>query len=352
MNAENFIPHSRPFLGDSEQVALAGVIASGRLAQGPRVELFERSLAAFVGVEGGVAVGSGTAALEVALLALGVESGDEVIMPSFVCAAPLVAARRIGAVPRIVDIEPDTYAIDPVAAKQAVSPRTGAIVVPHLFGLPADMSRLIEIGVPIIEDCAQTLGAAQEGQAVGTRGIATICSFYATKLLCTGEGGMILSDDEDLLSRARSMREYDEQPSIDAGSFNHKMTDLQAVLGLSQMERLPSFLERRGAIARRYAEALGAHQPQSPVIPDDRTHVFYRYVIRVDRPLDDLIERLGQDGVDCRRPIFRPLHQYLHLSGFPETERAFQTALSIPIYPALTPQEIEHIVKVLEEEFR
>lgn len=198
---------------------------------------------------------------------MGVVHGDEVILPSYVCAAPWLAVVRVGAQPKIVDIEPDSYAIDPAAVKKVLSVRTSAIIVPHLFGLPADLTGLQSLGVPLIEDCAQTLGATEAGRQVGTVGAVTVCSFYATKLLCTGEGGMVLSHDQSLLERARALREYDEEPVLDDRAFNYKMTDLQAALGLSQLRRFPSFLERRREIAAAYRTAFSAARLGLPVVP-------------------------------------------------------------------------------------
>jgi len=353
------IPHNRPTLGEDEANVLAGIIRSGHVVQGPRVEEFERAMAAFFGLQGGVAVNSGTSALEVALLALGVGPGDEVIMPSYVCAALYLATVRTGAEPRVVDIEPGTYAISPLMVEKAMSPRAKAIVVPHPFGLPADVPALQHFRVPIIEDCAQTLGATLRGQPVGTMGTVAICSFYATKLLCTGEGGMVLSNDRAVLDRARALREYDEAAKLDPATFNRKMTDLQAGLGLTQLSRLRSFLERRQALAAVYAQALDGAGVTLPAVPEGRTHIYYRYVIRVDlaapsrqgaKRLDTLLRRMERRGVQCRRPVFCPLHQYLGLDGFPESDRAYKTAVSVPLYPTLTDEEAARVARTLCEE--
>lgn len=353
------IPHSRPTLGEDEIQALAGVIRSGQVAQGPRVEEFERGIAAFIGVQGGVAVSSGTAALEIALLAVGVGPGDEVLLPSYVCAAPCLAAVRIGAQPRLVDIESDTYAIDPAEAAKAVSSRTRAIIVPHPFGLPADLDKLRALEIPLIEDCAQALGATIGGRQVGSLGEASVCSFYATKLLCTGEGGMVLSNDPTILEKARLLRAYDEEPKLEPTSFNHKMTDLQAALGLSQLARYRSFLDQRQALARRYHAGLSQADLALPQVSGGRTHVYYRYVVGVRRAgktprsvqtLDALLRRMERRGVQCRRPVFRPLHRYLNLDGYPETEQASRTALSLPIYPSMTEEEQVRTVQTLCEE--
>nr|MBI3612526.1 DegT/DnrJ/EryC1/StrS family aminotransferase [Nitrospirota bacterium] len=297
------ILHSRPTVGSQEVQALTAVVRAGQLAQGPRVEEFEQGMAAMLGVAGGVAVSSGTAALEVALKVLGVVPGDEVILPSYVCAAPWLAVVRVGAQPKIVDIEPDTYAIDPAEAKKALSARTRAIIVPHMFGLPADLTGLQALGVPLSEDCAQTLGATEAGRQVGAVGVVAVCSFYATKLLCTGEGGMLLSNDDVLLERARALREYDEEPILDDRAFNYKMTDLQAAIGISQLSRFRSFLERRDVIAASYRAAFSSTRLGLPVIPPGRSHIFYRFVVRVSGatgPVASMIARLEKRGLQCR----------------------------------------------------
>jgi len=346
----SIIPHSRPTIGQEEARALAEVVTSGQIAQGPLVAEFERGMAALLGVAGGVAVNSGTAALELALLALGVGQGDEVILPSYVCTAPWLAVVRVGGQPRIVDIEPATYAIDPDSARKALSPRTKAIIVPHLFGLPAELTRLEALGVPLIEDCAQTLTATQQGRQVGSVGTLTVCSFYATKLLCTGEGGMLLSKVPALLERARALREYDEEPNLNPASFNYKMTELQAAMGLSQLQRLRSFLDRRAAIAIAYQTGLASADLDLPVIPEGRSHVFYRYVAKLRGPappLDSLVAQLERQGVQCRRPVFRALHQYLGGGDYPVTDDVSNRALSLPIYPSLTDDEIARIIRTL-----
>lgn len=346
------IPHSRPTLGQEEVQALTDAVRSGHVAQGPLVAEFERGVAALIGVTGGVAVSSGTAALELALRVLDIGSGDEVILPSYVCAALWLAVTRVGARPRIVDIDPTAYAIDPDAAAKSMTARTKAIIVPHLFGLPADLTRLETLGVPLIEDCAQTLTATEQGRQVGTVGVLTVCSFYATKLLCTGEGGMLLSNDSALLERVRVLKEYDEAPTLDPASFNYKMTELQAAMGLSQLKRFRAFLDRRATIAITYQTGLASAELELPVIPEGRSHIFYRYVVKLRgtiRPIDDVIAQLERRGVQCRRPVFRPLHRYLDLEGYPATEDAGDRALSLPIYPSLTDEDVLRAINAVRE---
>lgn len=351
------VPHSRPAIETDELHAAIEILRSRRLAQGGMVEQFERGMAAYLGLVGGVAVSSGTAALEVALRALGIGPGDEVILPSYVCAAPWLAIQRVGAMPRVVDIDLETFAIDPAAARQGFTSKTKAIIVPHLFGLPADLTALERLGLPIIEDCAQTLGAMEQGRAVGSVGLLTVCSFYATKLLCTGEGGMVLSRDESLLERVRTLREYDEAPSLRSGATNVKLTDLQAAIGLAQLNRLACFLERRHWLAQEYRAALNGTELVQPIVPPDRTHVYYRFVVRLphlaDRMdgLNEVIARFEARGIQCRKPVFRSLHRYLELDGFPASEKAERTALSIPLFPSLTDEDVAQVHVALHSEW-
>lgn len=352
------IPHSRPSIGQQEIRAATDVLQSGHLAQGAVVEQFERGLAAYLGLAGGVAVNSGTMALETALRVLDIGFGDEVILPSYVCPAPWQAVQRVGAQARLVDIEPGTFQIDAEQARLAITAKTRAIIVPHLFGLPADLTALAQLGVPLIEDCAQTLGAIERGQAVGSAGVLTVCSFYANKLLCAGEGGMVLSNDSGLLERARALREYDGALSLNPQATNLKMTDLQAAVGLAQLDRLPEFLERRVTLARSYREALAGSSAILPVVPAGRSHVYYRFVIRICRrrsgsdELSECLGRLERQGVQCRKPVFRSLHRYLGLDGFPASEAAEQEALSVPLYPALTDEDVAQVCIAMRDEWR
>lgn len=347
------IPHSRPAIGQEDFRATTEVLRSGQIAQGPWVERFERGMAGFFGLQGGVAVSSGTAALELALRALRIGAGDEVIMPSYVCPAPWLATQRVGAQATLVDIDLNTFNIDPLAVCQVVSNRTRAIIIPHLFGLPADLTALERLGIALIEDCAQTLGATEQGRPVGTVGRLTVCSFYATKLLCAGEGGMVLSNEGALLERVRSLREYDGTPTLDPSSCNLKLTDLQAALGLSQLGRLSTFHERRRFLATAYREALSSKAAVCPSVPPGRTHGYYRFTIRLPHLRTDpegllgLISTLEQRGIHCRKPVFRPLHRYLDQSGFPNSDEADRTALSIPLYPGLTDDEVRQILQSL-----
>lgn len=351
------IPHSRPSIEEEDVQAATEVLRSGHVAQGAVVEQFERGMAAYLGLAGGVAVNSGTTALEVALRVLGIGPGDEVILPSYVCAAPWLAVQRVGATARLVDIELETLNLDAAAVRQALTSKTCAVIVPHLFGLPADLTALERLGVPLIEDCAQTLGATEQGRAVGSVGILTVCSFYATKLICAGEGGMVLSADPSLLERARMLREYDNASSLNPASTNLKMTDLQAAIAVAQLARVASFLERRAELAHEYVAALEGTDVVRPIVPSGRSHVYYRFVVRVSDlkqqadALNEVMARFEGYGVQCRKPVFRSLHRYLGLDGFPASEEAERTAVSVPLYPALTHDEAAQVLIALRSEW-
>lgn len=345
------IPHSRPTISEDDVQAVTEVIRSGFLAQGERVREFERHFAAFLGMREAVATSSGTAALHLALLALGVGMGDEVICPSYVCVAVLHAIRYTGATPVLADIEPQTYNLSPQSVRQSLTSRTKALIVPHLFGLPADVDELLSFGLPLIEDCAQMVGGQYHGRPVGTLGTVAIFSFYATKLLCTGEGGMVVCDAPEILARLQDLREYDERPGGHL-RFNYKMTDLQAALGLSQLARLPAFIQRRKAIAACYTAVLRELDIDPPTLPPDRDHIFFRYVVRRPEPVGPVLERFAPHGIVCRRPVFRPIHQYLEQGGFPESEAAWEHVLSVPIYPSLTEQEVDCVVAGLRAVLR
>jgi len=343
---EPFIPHSRPALGEAEAKAVAEVVRGGWIAQGRQVAVFEQAMAKLTGQAQGVAVSSGTAALYLALMALRVGTDDEVVIPSYVCTALWHAVRLTGAKPVLVDIEPATYQPSPQAVPHALTSHTMAAIVPHMFGLPADIETLKSHGIPVIEDCALTLGVTVRGTPVGGTGKLAICSFSATKLLTAGEGGMVLGRDESLMSHIRALRQYDQQDALDP-AFNYKMTDMQAALGLCQVARLDSFLARRRAIAARYHEAVRQAGLTPPLVPAGLEHGYFRYVVRLPHPVDPALDRARTLGIGCRRPVYRPIHRYLNLSSFPETDAAWERALSIPLYPALTDHEVDRVASAL-----
>ena len=340
------IPHSRPTLGPEEIQRVSEVLESGQLAQGQMVTEFEAAFARKLKVGHAVSVSSGTAALHLTLLALKIGPNDEVIIPSYVCSALLNAVNYVGARPVLAEIDPLTHNLDCVDVKKRLTRRTRAIIVPHLFGLAADLESLSDLDVPIIEDCAQAAGASYRQKPVGTLGRAAIFSFYATKVLTTGEGGMIVSNSEELIQHARNLRQYDKTDRYQT-RFNYKMTDIQAAIGLCQLKRLDAFISRRRAIAQNYRNALSSHDIQLP--PKRSGHIYFRYVIRLRADARPWIKSLRAKGVGCARPVYMPIHRYLRQGGYPITDKAWDHSLSIPIYPSLTEEENAHIVHSLIE---
>ncbi len=345
------IPHSRPTVGEEDLRAVAEALKSGLIAQGDKVAAFEQAMATMLGVKGGVAVSSGTAALHLALLALDVGGGDEVLLPTYACSALLHAVRAVRAVPRFVDCDPSTFNMDPDSARKACSPRAKAVIVVHSFGLPADLDGLQGLGLPLIEAAAQALGAFYRGRPVGSVGDVAVFSFYATKLVTTGEGGMLLSNDERILAVARDLRESDRKGD-DRTRFNYKTTDFQGALGVTQLRQLPSFLERRQMVASAYRAGLQTLPLQLPLGSPDALRVYYRYVVNGPLPAEAYLARLQGLGVEARRPVFQPLHRYLGLTGFPGAEEAWERAISLPLYPSLSDDEIAWIVKATQEVFQ
>ncbi|RPH52849.1 MAG: DegT/DnrJ/EryC1/StrS aminotransferase family protein [Desulfobacteraceae bacterium] len=340
------IPHSRPSIDQEEIAAVVSVLQSGRIAQGEQVLSFEKALASMIGVAGAVAVNSGTAALHLALLALGIGENDEVVIPSFVCPALLNSIRYVRAVPVPADINPETFNMDVPDIRKRLTGKTKAIIIPHIFGLPADIREIVSLGVPVVEDCAQSLGSSYDGLPTGSFGALSVFSFYATKVICTGEGGMIASGDSQLLQKIRDLRDYDEKDDSRL-RYNYKLTDLQAAMGLTQLRKLPVLIGRRRAIAGRYNEFFREHLLPVPVSPSDREHIYYRYIIRT-RHLSKLLDAGRDAGIAYRRPVFKPLHHYLGMTGYPKTDEAFLGTVSIPIYPSLRDTEVKTVLNHLQ----
>lgn len=350
------ISHSKPTLNREDALAVAEVINSGYISQGNITERFESEMAKYIGVKYGVAVSSGTAALHLSLISMGIKDGDDVAIPSYVCPALLNAINYVGAKPLLIDINPDSYNIDVTDFKKKITKKTKAAIIPHLFGLPADIKEILNIGIPLIEDCAQSVGASYKDGKVGSFADYSIYSFYATKVMTTGEGGMILSNSDTILSRVRDLREYDHKDEY-LVRYNYKMTDIQAALGISQLKRLDSFILRRNNIADSYNKKFSEAGISIPSVYSDRKHIYFRYVIRNrgkrqearSKKIEIDLKFFEANGVKCMRPIFKPIHRYLELYGFPETDKAWNELISIPIYPSLADSEINNIINIVEK---
>ena len=344
----NFIPHSRPTLGEEEMRAVSEVIKSGQIAEGEVVKRFEKSFADKMGVRDAVAVSSGTSALHLVLLAMGIGPADEVIIPSYVCSALLNAVQYVGATPVLAEIDPLTYNMDPDDVQRRITPRTRAIVVPHLFGLAADLDKILKLNVPVIEDCAQAVGATYHDRPLGTFGVAAIFSFYATKVMTTGEGGMIIANSPQILEQVRDLRTYDEKQTYRI-RYNYKMTDFQAALGEVQLAHLDDFIKSRRKIARQYLKHFAPLELKLPAANSE--HIYYRFVVGMQANCAAFVRELVERRVGCARPVFLPLHRQLNMKGYPVTEKTWETGLSIPIYPSLHNKEVEQIIGVFMDSY-
>jgi len=336
------IPHSRPSLGKEEEGEVLAVLKSGQIGQGRIVKKAEKSFANFIGVKGALLVNSGTAACHLALLSLGIKEKDEVILPSYVCPALLNAIGYTGAKPILCEVKRTDFNLDPAAVKKKINRRTKAIIVPHLFGAPADFKELAKFKIPLIEDISQKIGGNYRGKKIGSLGKVSICSFYATKLITCGEGGIAFSDDEILLKKMRDLRDYDEKENY-LLRYNYKLTEMQASILLVQLKKLSSFIARRKNLASEYNEAFSRYNIR---LPSGKGHVFYRYVLRIpeNRDLKKIILLFQKKGIICRRPVYKPLHRYLRQKGFPVTEAIWHSALSLPLYPSLRKEESKRII--------
>lgn len=351
------IPAAAPQLGPAEQHAVAQVLASGQLVQGSEVAAFESEFAALVEGRPCVAVSSGTGALHLGLLSCGIGPGDEVIVPSLTFAATINAVILTGATPVFADIEPDHFCLDPASVAAAVTPRTAAIMPVHLYGHPADMDALgaiaVRQGVAIVEDACQAHLAIWRGRPIGTFGGFAAFSFYATKNMTTGEGGMVVCSDEDQARKVRLLRSHgmERKYENEIVGYNARMTDLAAAIGRVQLQRLPEMTDQR----RRNAAILDAGLEPLPnvAVPraaDEAHHVYHQYTVRAgDR--DALRAGLQGDGigsivhypVPCHRlPAFQSEGHGLVL---PETERACREVLSLPVHPGLSTGDIDRIVE-------
>ncbi len=343
-------------MGDEEKQLVWSALESGALAQGPRVHELEERFAAYVGVPHAVATSSGTTALHLALLAHGIGPGDEVITVPFTFIASANSILYTGARPVFVDVDAASFNMDPSLVEAAITPRTRAIMPVSLYGNPADLpaiSRMAEAhGLALVEDAAQAHGAAIDGRRSGSWGIGAF-SFYPTKNMTTGEGGMLTTADPDLAERARLLREHGMKVRYhhDLLGYNFRMTDIHASIGLAQLSKLDAYNARRIEIADRYRrELVGVI---TPAVRPGVTHVFHQYTIRVNRR-DEFVERLRERGVGTGIYYPIPVHRqkpFVELGygeqSFPVTDRLTEQVVSIPVHPSLTDAEVGQVVEAV-----
>jgi dTDP-4-amino-4,6-dideoxygalactose transaminase len=380
---ESFLPFHVPEIGEEDITAVTEALRSGWLTAGPRVKEFEARFARYTGAANAVAVNSGTAALHLALEAAGIGPGDEVLVPTLTFAATAEVVVQLGAKPVLVDCSPDTLNIDPAALEKAISPRCKAVIPVHFAGHPCDMDAITELAaihhLVVVEDAAHALPARWRGTMVGTIGDLTCFSFYATKTITTGEGGMITTGNAEWAERMRIMslhgiskdawKRYTAEGSwryeIIAAGYKYNMTDTAAALGISQLARCEDFLRARVRCKKLYDEGFAAEPAiQTPVTREGVEHAWHLYVIRIDpRQLrinrDQMIDLLKERNIGVA-VHFIPLHlhpyyraTYGHApADFPNASAAFQRIISLPIYPRLTAADIQDVVTAVTDIIR
>jgi len=362
------IPLSGPDITQAEIDAVAAVMRSGRLSLGPKLEEFEAALSSYVRVPYAAAVSSGTAGLHLIVKALGIGEGDEVIVPSFTFIAAANAIRYERAQPVFVDIDPAAANLDPSAVEAAVSSRTRAILVVHTFGVPADVEKLLAIAkrhkLILIEDACEALGAEWRGKRVGAFGAAGVFGFYPNKQITTSEGGMIVTNDEKLALRVRSLRNHGRIPigewfeHTEIG-YNYRLSELHAAMGIEQLKRIEAILARRAEIARGYNDRLATCSefvlPLSQLA--DGKISWFVYVIRLAEKFsrvqrDAIVEAMGKRGIACGR-YFAPIHLQRPYKTkdckLPVTENVADRAIALPFFNALSESQLDAVCSALCE---
>jgi len=364
------VPMAQPVLGPEEEAAVIEVLRSGQLSLGPRVPAFEERFAARVGARYASAVSSGTTGLHLAVRAVGVSDGDEVITTpfSFVATANAVVYER--ATPVFVDIDPITLNIDPAAAAAAVTERTSAVLPVHIFGYPADLTALAALGRPIVEDAAQALGATHaDGTPVGGSGNPAVFAFYANKQLTTGEGGMLVLPDAETKARVDSERNQGRAPNMDwldhdRLGFNYRLSDIACALGLVQLDRLDAMLADRARVAATYGAALaplaterGLTLPCPNGAGAGGERSWFVYVLQLPlggTPRDTVIERLRERGIPSKPylPAIHLMSFYREQFGcregmFPVAESVAERSIALPFFPAMTEGQVAQVVEAL-----
>lgn len=372
------IPITKPYLGEEEKQVVAEVIDTGWVSQGPKVAEFEEKFASYVGCKYAVATTSCTTALHSALSASGIAPGDEVIVPSLSFIASANAVIYCGAMPVFVDVDPETCNIDVSKIEGAITEKTKAILPVHQMGLPADLDSIIEIAgkhqLTVVEDAACAIGSGYKGKRIGGHGNMACFSFHPRKIITTGEGGMITTDDRNAADRLRRFRHHgmsvsdierhkadrviiETYPEI---GYNYRMTDMQAAMGIEQLKRLPFILEKRRQIAGVYDKALSrVPHIRVPEVPGYAYHNYQSYWIELldSSPVDrnTLMSKLLEQGIAARRGIMA-IHLEESYSKYkvslPVTEKITRSTLLLPIYPSLTGEEQEYIIACMREILR
>ena len=379
--SKTFLPFALPDLGDEETAEVIDSLVSGWLTTGPKVCQFERDFASYLNIPFALAVNSGTAGLHLALESIGVRAGDEIITTPYTFTASAEVIRYLGADPVFVDIVPDTFNIDPKKIENVITERTKAILPVHFGGQSCDMTAILDIALryslKVIEDAAHALPCFHNGHIIGTLGDATVFSFYVTKPLSTGEGGMVVTASEEMAERIKVMRLHginkdiwdryrSKKPNwyyeVVAPGFKYNMPDIMAAIGIHQLKKVDPFQERRQQIAKCYSQAFANFPLRPPFLakPEDK-HAWHLYVIQLDLEnikitRDEFIEKMAEYGIGIS-VHFIPLHLHPYWrdrygfkpEDFPVALDCYRRAVSLPIYSKMTDDDVERVIKAVNK---
>lgn len=360
---------AKPHLGTKEKQKVLAVLNSGNLSLGPEYKKFEEKFAAKIGTKFACAVSSGTAGLHLAMLAANIKPGDEVITSPFSFVASANSILYVGAKPIFVDIDPQTYNMDPAKVETAITPKTKAILVVHIFGHPADMTYLVKIAkkhrLKIIEDACESICAEHQGQKVGTFGESAVFAFYPNKQMTTGEGGMLVTNNEKIYRLCNSLRNQGRSENMqwldhERLGYNYRMDEMSATLGLSQLEKLDNMIKERVKLANLYQKHLLKYQNivQLPHTAKNNTHTWFVYVIKLNKKYqkkrDAIIMSLAKQGISTK-PYLPPIHLFSFYKksfgykkgDFPVAEEVGASTIALPFYIGLKEADIKYITNKL-----
>jgi len=359
------IPIARPILGNDELAAVKEVLASGMLTQGPKVTAFEDAFTKDIGRKHGIAVANGTAALHIALLAHGIVAGAEVLIPPVTFFATASSVLVCGAKPAFVDVDRNGYNMDPAKVTSPITRKTMAIMPVHLYGQTTDMEPIVEAAkehsIPVIEDAAQAHGAEYHGRKAGNLGDTACFSFYATKNMTTGEGGMIVTDNDEIAEKARLLRDHGQVSKYQhvLVGYNYRMTEIAAAIGLVQLQKLDGWVKQRRANAAALTKGLeGIDGLVPPSEGNWMVHSYYQYIVRREDSFpisrDEIVRLLTEDGIGSRPSYPMPLYQQKALRDLrirgrcPVAEDVVPRLFELPVHPGVGPAEIERILAAVE----
>ena len=354
------IPIAKPLIGKEEKTAVSKVLESGMVACGPKTKEFEEEFARYIGVKHAVATTSGTTALHLGLLALKIGKGDEVIVPSFSFIASVNSILFCNAKPVFCDVDKKSFNIDTKKIKALITDKTKAIMPVHLYGLPADMKEIQKIAdehdLFVIGDAAQAHGASIDSKMVGSFGNLECFSFYPTKNMTTGEGGMITTDDDELYEKIDSLHNHSRVKTQwgyehDGIGYNYRMTDIASAIGLAQLKKLPGFIKKRRENAAFYDDNL--KNVITPISFEKAKHAYHQYTIQY-KDRKTIIDKLKKEKIGFGIYYPKPLHFYPHLKKFSHSdlkisEYLAEVSLSLPVHPDLTEKDLEKVVSVVNE---